>query len=252
MDNIKGRIHSLESFGSVDGPGIRYVVFVQGCNMRCKFCHNPDTWDLNSETAMEMTADEILEKALRFRPYWKKGGGITVSGGEPLLQMDFMLDLFRKAKAEDINTCIDTAGQPFTREEPYFSKFNELMKFTDLLMVDIKVIDPEDHLRLTGVTPDNIVDMLKYLDEIGKPVWIRHVLVPGKEYSDNDDKLKRVRNFIDSLSNIERIEVLPYHTFGQYKWESMGLRYPLEGVEPPTSERVKNAERILGVSEKNR
>lgn len=245
----KGRIHSLESFGSVDGPGIRYVIFLQGCRMRCRFCHNPDTWRIDSGSAMEMGAEEVLNKALRFRPYWKKEGGITVSGGEPLLQTDFLIELFKKAKEEDVDTCIDTAGEPFTRKEPYFSKFRELMKHTDLLMVDIKDIDSEDHMKLTGVPQDNIIDMLRYLDEIGKPVWIRHVLVPGEGHSDNDDKLMKLKKFIDSLSNVKKIEVLPYHTLGRHKWESLGMSYPLEGVEPPTKERVKNAERILGISE---
>lgn len=244
---IKGRIHSLESFGSVDGPGIRYVIFLQGCRMRCRFCHNPDTWEINSDEAMEMTADEILEKALRFRPYWKKEGGITVSGGEPLIQIDFLIELFRKAKEQDVSTCIDTAGEPFTREEPYFSRFKELAELTDLFIVDIKDINPEDHMMLTGVKPDNIIDMLRYLDEIGKAVWIRHVLVPGDGYSDNDDKLRRLREFIDSLKSVKKVEILPYHTLGQHKWEALGMSYPLAGVNPPTKDRVENAERILGI-----
>lgn len=142
-DMIKGRIHSLESFGAVDGPGIRYLIFLKGCNMRCQYCHNVDTW--NPETDNLMTADELLDKAERFRSYWGKEGGITVSGGEALLQIDFLIDLFRKAHERDINTTLDTSAQPFTREEPFFSKFNELLKYTDLVMLDIKHIDDEEH-----------------------------------------------------------------------------------------------------------
>ena len=183
---MNGYIHSTESFGSVDGPGVRFVIFVAGCPMRCQFCHNPDTW--NMQVGEQKSADELLAQALRYRSYWKDGGGITVSGGEPLLQIDFMIELFKKAKEKGINTTIDTSGAPFTREEPFFGKFNELMKYTDLLLVDIKHIDDEQHKILTGHTNKNILDMVQYLSEIGKPVWIRHVLVP--ERSDKDEYLR--------------------------------------------------------------
>ena len=167
---MNGYIHSTESFGSVDGPGVRFVIFVAGCPMRCQFCHNPDTW--NMQVGEQKSADELLAQALRYRSYWKDGGGITVSGGEPLLQIDFMIELFKKAKEKGINTTIDTSGAPFTREEPFFGKFNELMKYTDLLLVDIKHIDDEQHKILTGHTNKNILDMVQYLSEIGKPVRI--------------------------------------------------------------------------------
>ena len=238
---ITGYVHSMESFGSVDGPGVRYVIFLSGCAMRCQFCHNPDTWQM--KTGTEYTADELLEKACRYRSYWGSKGGITVSGGEPLLQIDFLLELFQKAKERGINTTLDTCGNPFTREEPFFSKFQELMKVTDLVMLDIKHIDDEQHKILTGQTNKNILDMAEYLSETGKPVWIRHVLVP--ERSDKDEYLHRLHDFIETLDNVEKVEVLPYHTLGVYKWKELGIPYQLEGIDPPSQERVENANRIL-------
>ena len=238
---ITGNIHSLETFGSVDGPGVRFLIFVQGCCLRCRYCHNADTWRKNAGT--NMTADELLDKAGRYRSYWGSDGGITVSGGEPLLQIDFLLDLFTKAKQRGINTCIDTAGQPFTREEPFFSKFRALAELTDLFIVDIKHIDNEQHKSLTGRGNENILDMLRFLNELKKPVWIRHVLVP--DITDNDGYLRRTRAFIETLDNVEKIEVLPYHSMGAYKWKELGIPYTLDNTQPPSAERVKNAERIL-------
>lgn len=239
----KGYIHSLESFGSVDGPGVRYVIFMSGCAMRCQFCHNPDTW--NMQTGTQYTADELLKQAKKYRSYWGSKGGITVSGGEPLLQIDFLTELFQKAKAEGIHTTLDTSGNPFTREEPFFGKFKELMKYTDLVMLDIKHIDEEQHQILAGCTNQNILDLAEYLSEIGKAVWIRHVLVPGR--SDNDEYLVKLDAFIRTLKNVEKVEVLPYHTLGTFKWKELGMEYPLEGVEPPSKERIENAERLLHV-----
>ena len=237
----KGYIHSLESFGSVDGPGVRYVIFLSGCAMRCQFCHNPDTWNMQAGTPY--TADELLEKALRYRSYWGSKGGITVSGGEPLLQIDFLLELFTKAKEKGVHTTLDTCGNPFTREEPFFSKFEKLMEVTDLVMLDIKHMDEEQHVLLTGQKNDNILDMAKYLSDTGKSMWIRHVLVP--ERSDRDDYLWKLHDFIEKLDHVERVEVLPYHTLGVYKWKELGIPYGLEGIEPPTQERIQNANKIL-------
>ncbi len=238
---MRGNIHSIETFGSVDGPGVRFVIFLSGCPMRCKFCHNPDTWTMSDR--VQKTADELLDQAERYRAYWGKEGGITVSGGEPLLQIDFLLELFQKAKERGIHTTIDTAGGPFVRKGPFFEKFQELMKYTDLLMVDIKHIDPLEHVRLTGLPIDHPREMFRYLDEIGKPIWIRHVLVPG--ITDVDKYLVRTREFISGLHNVEKIEVLPYHNMGAYKWEELGIPYALGNTAPPSIERVENATAIL-------
>ncbi len=239
---VTGRIHSVESFGASDGPGVRFLIFLQGCALRCQYCHNADTWRTCGGT--ERTADELLAQALRYRPYWGTEGGITVSGGEPLLQLPFLTDLFRKAKAAGVHTALDTAGQPFTREEPFFSRFCALMEATDLVLLDIKHIDPDAHRALTGRGNENILDLARCLDELGKPVWVRHVLVPGR--TDDEGALRRLRACLDTLGNVERVEVLPYHTLGAFKWRALGLDYPLEGVQPPTPERVENARRLLG------
>lgn len=238
---MEGKIHSIETFGSVDGPGIRFVIFLKGCKMRCRYCHNVDTWDMHSDDLR--TADELLKQAERYRSYWGKDGGITVSGGEPLLQMEFLLELFKKAKEKNMSTVIDTAGQPFTREEPFFSQFQELMSYTDLLMVDIKHIDPEEHRKLTGQPNDNILDMLRYLSEIKKPVWIRHVLVPG--ITENEKYLLETKKFIKTLANVEKVEVLPYHSMGEFKWDELHIPYTLKGVLPPSKESVQKAQKIL-------
>ena len=238
---MDGFIHSTESFGSVDGPGVRFVIFVSGCPMRCQFCHNPDTWEM--QVGRKRSADDLLSQALRYKSYWGTEGGITVSGGEPLMQMEFLIELFRKAKEKGIHTTIDTSGAPFTREEPFFGKFNELMRYTDLLLVDVKHIDEEQHKILTGRTNMNILDMARYLSETGKPVWIRHVLVP--ERNDDDVYLEKLYDSISKLKNVQKVEVLPYHTFGEYKWKELGYDYPLAGIDPPSKERVANANRIL-------
>ena len=238
---IKGKIHSVESFGSVDGPGVRYIVFLQGCHMRCKYCHNPETWAM--EGGEELTAKEVFDKAYRYRNYWKKNGGITVSGGEALLQIDFVIALFKLAKEKGVHTTLDTSGNPFTREEPFFSKFNELMKVTDLFMLDIKQIDDEKHKKLTGWTNSNILDLAQYLSDNGKAMWIRHVLVPGITTDDAD--LEKLRDFVGSLKTVERFEILPDHTLGVFKWENLGIPYELGDVMPPTKEEIAHAEEIL-------
>lgn len=240
MGEHKGALHSIETFGSVDGPGIRYVIFLQGCAMRCQFCHNADTWQMRNG---EADAKDVLQRALRYRSYWRGEGGITVSGGEPLLQIDFLLELFEEAKKQGIHTVIDTCGQPFTREEPFFSKFKALMTNTDLVLLDIKHIDSEQHRTLTGWGNENILDMARWLSSIGKPVWIRHVLVPQR--NDSDEDLRRLDAFVRTLSNVERFEVLPYHTLGVYKWKELGIPYPLEGIDPPTEEQIAHANELL-------
>lgn len=240
---VLGNIHSVESFGSADGPGVRYIVFLKGCAMRCKYCHNPDTWAGQGEDWQ--TPEEVLNKALRYKNYWKKNGGITVSGGEALLQIDFVTELFRLAKEKGVNTCLDTSGNPFTRQEPFFGKFRKLMEVTDLFMLDIKHMDPAGHRKLTGCDNANILDMARFLSDNGKAMWIRHVLVPG--ITDDEKQLTSLRKFIDTLKTVERVEILPYHTLGVFKWKELGIPYQLEGVEPPTEEQVKRAKELLGI-----
>lgn len=236
-------VHSLESFGSVDGPGIRFVIFLKGCRMRCRYCHNPDTWAPGAKGGEAMTVGQLLDKAERYRAYWGQEGGITVSGGEALLQIDGLIELFEEAHRRGINTCLDTAAQPFTREEPFYGKFLRLMKVTDTVLLDLKHIDSGAHKKLTGWGNENILDCARCLSDLGVPVWIRHVLVPG--ITDDGDHLRRLRAFIDTLKNVERVEVLPYHTLGVYKWKELGLNYSLEGVPTPTQEQIAKAEDIL-------
>lgn len=241
MSEIIGRVNSLESFGSVDGPGVRYIVFLKGCHMRCKYCHNPETWSL--EGGMEMTPSQVMEKAIRFKAYWKNGGGITVSGGEALVQIDFVIELFKLAKAKGINTCLDTSGNPFSMDPEYLKKFNELMSLTDTFLLDIKIIDDEKHKILTGWTNKNILELAKYLSDNNKDMWIRNVLVPG--VTDDKEDLEGLRDFVASLKTVKRFEVLPYHTLGVVKYEELGIKYELEGVLPPTKEEIQRANDIL-------
>ena len=233
-----GHIHSIESFGTVDGPGVRMVVFTKGCPMRCLYCHNPDTWEMSGGT--DMTSEEILEQFEKNRTFYKTGG-ITVTGGEPLMQIDFVTDLFEKAKEKNIHTCLDTSGVTFRKDNT--EKFDRLVKVTDLVMLDIKVIDPQEHLKLCSQPLDNILDFTKYLEEKEVPVWIRHVLVP--EHSDFDEDLDALGDFIDTLSNVDRVEILPYHTLGKFKWENLGIPYSLESISPPSAERIENAKQRI-------
>lgn len=236
-----GKIHSFETFGSVDGPGVRFLVFLSGCEFRCKYCHNPDTWA--RPAALEMSANEVLAKALRYREYWGDEGGITVSGGEPLLQIEFLTELFERAKEKGISTCIDTAAGPFTRDESWLGAFRKLMSVTDLILLDLKHIDSAAHRELTGADNANVIDCAKFLSEIEQPVWIRHVLVPG--VNTDEGSLTKLGEFIRTLKNVKKVEVLPYHTLGVSKWRSLNIPYALEGVSSPTSEQVSLAKRIL-------
>lgn len=242
----KGRIHSIETFGSADGPGVRFIVFLSGCRMRCAYCHNPDTWAKGP--AMELSAQELLDKALRYREYWGAEGGVTVSGGEPLLQMDFLQEFFALAKAHGVNTCIDTAAEPFDPEDAaYIASFDRLMSLTDTVLLDIKHIDAEAHEKLTLKPNANILAAARHLSDLGTPVWIRYVLVPG--VNDSEETLRKTASFISTLSNVRRVDVLPYHTLGLFKWRELGLEYRLEGVEPPSAASVKLAKEILGIVE---
>ncbi|MBY7142056.1 pyruvate formate lyase-activating protein [Virgibacillus sp. NKC19-3] len=239
---MKGRIHSVETCGTVDGPGLRYIIFTQGCPMRCQFCHNPDTWKMGDGNII--TVDELMEDIITYLPFFQaSGGGVTVSGGEPLLQTKFVTALFKELKKHDIHTAIDTSGSTFTKSAAYLETLDELLDLTDLILLDLKQINPEKHQALTGLSNERILAFATYLKERNTPVWIRHVLVP--ERNDFDKDLHDLADFIDTLTNVEKIEVLPYHKLGVYKWETLGLDYQLEGIEPPTTARVRNAERIL-------
>lgn len=238
--DIKGYVHSLETFGLVDGPGVRFVVFLQGCPMRCQFCHNPETWHSGGE---EWTAEKLWQKAYRYKQYWKSNGGVTVSGGEPLLQIDFLIEFFKLAKKAGVHTALDTAGQPFSTDPTWLEKFKTLMEYTDLVLLDLKQMDDEGHKALTGRTNSNILEMAKWLSDNGTKMWIRHVLVPN--LTDDEADLQKMHQFISTLKTVERVELLPYHTLGLAKWVKLGIDYPLDGVKVPTEEQVKKAEEIL-------
>lgn len=244
MIKCEGRVHSIESMGLSDGPGVRFVVFLSGCNLRCRYCHNPDTW---SHSAGECyTADELLKKALRCAPYWGKDlkkGGVTVSGGEPLLQLDFLIEFFKKLKEKEVSTVIDTSGEPFSEDDNFLKKFDELLSLTDLVLLDLKAFSKEKHKSLTGKSNKNILKMAEYLSKKKTPVWIRYVYVPT--LTDDEKEIKKLSGFIKTLSNVEKIEVLPYHTLGVYKWEKLRLKYSLAGINAPTNEEIKKAEELL-------
>lgn len=223
---MQGRIHSLESFGTVDGPGVRFVVFLQGCPMRCAYCHNPDTWEMNAGTLMEPA--EILAQYERNIGFYK-AGGITVTGGEPLMQPDFLIDLFTQAKSKNIHTCIDTSGISFNPENTgLMEKLDRLMELTDLVMLDIKHIDPEKHMELTMQPNHNILKFAEYLNDKQVDMWIRHVVVPG--ITDDDKYLFELGYFIGKFTNLKALDVLPYHTMGENKYEKLGMKYKLAGV----------------------
>lgn len=243
----KGKIHSIETFGTVDGPGVRFVVFFQGCPMRCLYCHNPDTWD-PSLKKMELDAEEVMKRMLRNLPFYE-GGGITATGGEPLMQIDFLTELFALAKQNGIHTCLDTSGICFSRKEDVIKKIDALMELTDLVMLDIKHTDRDMHRTLTGHPADAPFDFARYLSDKGKSIRIRHVLVPG--YTDDEENLKQLGAFISTLSNIEKVEILPYHELGKHKYTNLGLNYPLEGVHALTESDAKKALDIVSSAMKH-
>ena len=240
----KGRIHSIESFGTVDGPGLRFVVFTQGCPMRCAYCHNPDTWAMNAGELMDPA--DIIEQYERNRSFYRNGG-ITVTGGEPLVQVDFLIDLFTLAKARDIHTCIDTSG--ITYSEKNRELFDKILSNTNLVMLDIKHIDGECHKQLTGHSNENILKFAKYVDTFGVDIWIRHVVVEG--YTDSHEHLFALGKFIGTLKNLRALDVLPYHTMGKHKYSALGLDYPLADMPALSQSAALNAKKIIldGISE---
>ena len=236
-----GRIHSIESFGTVDGPGVRFVVFFQGCPMRCQYCHNPDTWEMKSGT--EMSVEQLLEQYNRNKSFYRKGG-ITATGGEPLMQLEFLTELFAAAKEQGIHTCLDTSGIAYRKSRT--EKFQKLFKVTDLVLLDIKHSLPEGHETLTGQKQEHILEFLDALDQAKIPVVIRHVVVPG--ITDGEEELTALGRILAPHRNIRGLEILPYHTMGIAKYKNLGLDYPLEGVPQMEPEAAKQAKaKILAV-----
>ena len=238
QEEYRGNIHSIESCGTVDGPGIRFVVFMQGCPMRCKYCHNPDSWSADKNKIM--TVDEILDKYEGVKEF-VKSGGMTVTGGEPLLQIDFVTELFRRSKMRKIHTALDTSGVLFDKNNT--DKIDRLLKFTDLVLLDIKHINDEEHKKLTGHSNTNILDFAKYLSDKKVSVWIRYVVVPG--ITDDENSLSDLGRFLAGLNNIKALDILPYHNMAISKYENLGIDYPLKEVQPATKEQAIKARDII-------
>ncbi|PHK50825.1 pyruvate formate-lyase-activating protein [Staphylococcus edaphicus] len=240
---LKGHLHSIESMGTVDGPGIRYILFTQGCLLRCLYCHNPDTWQINSPYR-EVTVDEMVNEIITYKPYFDASqGGVTVSGGEPLLQMPFLTALFKELQSQGIHTCIDTSAGCANDSIAFNRHFEELLQYTDLLLLDIKHMDDEQHVSLTGKSNKHILKVARKLSDMQQPVWIRHVLVPG--YTDSEKALVQLGEFINSLKNVERFEILPYHQLGVHKWKALNIPYRLNEVAPPSDSKVRAAYRAV-------
>jgi pyruvate formate lyase activating enzyme len=230
------KVHSIESFGTVDGPGIRFVLFLQGCHLKCKYCHNRDTWNMNGGSYISL--DSIFEKIMRYKNYIYPNGGVTVTGGEPLLQPKFLIELFKKLKKEKIHTCIDTSGMVNLTDD-----IKTLLSLTDLVLLDIKHIDPIKCKELVGFSNELEIKFANYLSDNNIPMWIRQVLIPS--LTDDKQDLLKLKNFIHSLKSVEKVEILPYHNLGEFKWHELGLKYDLENIPPATDEDVKRAKEIL-------
>lgn len=230
------KIHSIETFGTVDGPGVRFVAFFQGCNLQCKYCHNRDTWDINS--GEYISVDELFENVLKYKSYIVPNGGFTASGGEPLLQPYFLISLFKKLKSAGIHTAIDTAGMVEITEP-----IKELLSLTDLVLLDIKHINPEKSKDLVGFSNERELAFAKYLSDNNIPIWIRQVIIPG--ITNNEEDLIELKKFISSLKTVEKVELLPYHNLGKHKWEALGFEYPLKDIRIANDEDIKKAKSIL-------
>lgn len=232
------KVHSIESFGTVDGPGIRFVLFLQGCHLQCKYCHNRDTWDVNGGEFKSL--DDIFDKIMRYKNYIYPNGGVTMTGGEPLLQSKFIFELFKKLKKEGIHTCVDTSGSL-----PLTDDIKNVLSVTDLVLLDIKHIDDAKCKELVGVSNKLELNFARYLSDNNIPIWIRQVLVPG--YTDDENDLLKLRDFLNTLKTVERVEILPYHNMGEFKWKKLGFSYPLEGVRQADQADVDRAKKILGL-----
>ena len=233
------KVHSIESFGTVDGPGIRFVLFLQGCHLQCKYCHNRDTWNMNGGEYKSL--DDIFEKIMKYKNYIYPNGGVTVTGGEPLLQVKFLIELFEKLKKENIHTCIDTSGMVALTDD-----IKKLLSLTDLVVLDIKHIDSEKCKNLVGFNNERELAFARYLSDNNIHMWIRQVLVPG--YTDDKQDLLKLKDFISSLNTVDKVEILPYHDMGRYKWEKLGLKYELDGVRVANDDDVKRAKNLLGIT----
>lgn len=233
------KIHSIESFGTVDGPGIRFVLFLQGCHLKCKYCHNRDTWDMNGGEYKSL--DEIFEKIIKYKNYIHPNGGVTITGGEPLLQVKFLIELFKKLKKEKIHTCIDTSGMVTLTDD-----IKHLLSMTDLVLLDIKHINTQKSKELVGFNNEKELEFAKYLSNNNIHMWIRQVLIPG--YTDDENDLLQLKDFIDELENVDKIEILPYHDMGKYKWKKLGLNYELENVKSANDGDIEKAKKILEIS----
>lgn len=227
-------MHSFESFGAVDGPGIRTVVFLQGCNLRCKYCHNPDTWNMTDATII--TAEDLVNKIMEYYNFIKNGG-VTISGGEPLLQADFCQSVAMLCHSHGLHVAIDTSGNVDLEIS------RKAILEADMIMLDIKDIDDDDCILLTGKSNKNTIKTLDFCESIGKEVWIRHVLVP--QYTLFADKLERLGRFLSNYSCIKMVELLPYHTMGIYKWEELNIDYQLKDVQTPSDIQINDAVSIL-------
>ncbi|AWI06530.1 pyruvate formate-lyase-activating protein [Clostridium drakei] len=229
-----GKMHSFESMGLVDGPGIRTVVFMQGCSLRCAYCHNPDTWNFQGGT--EITPEELVKKIVRFKPYFKNGGGVTFSGGDPLMQPDFLIEALKLCKEQGIHTTIDTAGYGV-------GKYDEILKYTDLVLLDIKHVDDCGYRNLVGQSKKGFDEFLQAVQEANTKLWIRHVVVPG--ITDSEEHIKKLASIIKSIKNVEKVELLPYHTLGVEKYNKMGIEYKLSNVDSMNKEELNKLYKIL-------
>ncbi|MFR0923091.1 MAG: pyruvate formate-lyase-activating protein [Clostridia bacterium] len=233
------KVHSIESFGTVDGPGIRFVLFLQGCHLQCKYCHNRDTWNMNGGEYKSL--NDIFEKIMKYKNYIYPNGGVTVTGGEPLLQVKFLIELFKKLKKENIHTCVDTSGMVALTDD-----IKKLLSLTDLVLLDIKHINSEKCKNLVGFNNEKELAFARYLSDNNIHMWIRQVLVPG--YTDDEQDLLQLKDFISSLSTVDKVEILPYHDMGRYKWENLGFKYELDGVRIANDDDVNRAKNLLGIT----
>lgn len=229
-----GKINSIETMGLVDGPGIRFVIFMQGCPLRCVFCHNPETWNITN-SKLEYTPEELIKKILNYKPYFKSNGGVTFSGGEPLLQKEFLIETLKLCKKNNIHTCIDTAGS--------YTDVEDVLKYTDLVLLDIKAVDNDNYNKITGFNIDNLLSFIDTCQKLNKKLWIRCVIIPG--INDNDTYIEKLIHFLKPIKNIEKIEFLPYHTLGVHKYDELGIKYPLKGIENMDIDKCKKLENKL-------